>query len=142
MASSSRASLPPYESAMLSPASWTSPQENFLIDMMYDKVVEGGANRDVGHFSKTEWGEFMKRYYERFWLKHDKKCFKNKVNQLKDRYKDFGKLLNDTTGLGWNEAMYNVDATPTWWDEYIKVTVFNELNILHCVYLHVLQHWD
>ncbi|KAF9618892.1 hypothetical protein IFM89_002887 [Coptis chinensis] len=116
--SSKHPSLPPFESAHDSQANWTQPQESYYIDLMADKASTKG-NKWSGTFSKGEWLDMRKQYYNKFGLKHNLKSFKNKMHSLRDRCREYNKLL-EGSGLKWDPALKNVVAPHSWWDDYLK----------------------
>ncbi|KAF5188270.1 Myb/SANT-like DNA-binding domain protein [Thalictrum thalictroides] len=70
----------------------------------------------------TNWT--IRSLYNRFYggLGHNvcKKAFKNKLNHLKDRFKDFKNLVEKNTGLGWDPVLKTVEAPHEWWENYLK----------------------
>ncbi|KAF5205422.1 hypothetical protein FRX31_004992 [Thalictrum thalictroides] len=54
------------------------------------------------------------------WMKACSKAFKNKFTSLKERFKEFKKLVEAASGLGWNPVLSTIDASDIWWNEYGK----------------------
>ncbi|MCL7043077.1 hypothetical protein MKW94_024906 [Papaver nudicaule] len=121
MASSSgQTPLPSFEDANDVPANWSQLHESFFIELMLDKVLICGENRQTGTFSKHDWTDIRKQYYMKFGLKYSLKAFKNKHTKLKEKYKDHKKLVEDNTGLGWDPVLCTVAASNEWWDQHVK----------------------
>ncbi|MCL7024023.1 hypothetical protein MKW94_007493 [Papaver nudicaule] len=117
---SNHATIPMFEEANEVPANWSLAHESHFIELMLDKVQASGENKQTGTFSKHDWTDIRKQYYEKFRLKYDLKAFKNKFTKLKERYKDHKKLVEDNTGLGWDPILCTVDASNEWWDDHVK----------------------
>ncbi|MCL7048529.1 hypothetical protein MKW94_016590 [Papaver nudicaule] len=121
MASSSgQTPLPSFEDANEVPANWSQLHESFFIELMLDKVLICGENRQTGTFSKHDWTDIRNQYYMKFGLKYSLKSFKNKHTKLKEKYKDHKKLVEDNTGLGWDPVLCTVAASNEWWDQHVK----------------------
>ncbi|KAF5195669.1 L10-interacting myb domain-containing protein-like isoform x2, partial [Thalictrum thalictroides] len=119
--SSKKTPLPPFEIANEeAQADWKPDQETFLINWMKEKVIAHGEGRATGTFSKNEWLELRKDCYKKWGLKYSSKAFKNKFTGLKERFKEFKKLVEAASGLGWNPLLSTVEATDLWWNEYAK----------------------
>ncbi|MCL7026338.1 hypothetical protein MKW94_004691 [Papaver nudicaule] len=103
--SSSQIPLPLFEDANEVPANWSQLHESFFIELLLDKVLICGEDRQTGTFSKHDWTDIRKQYYMKFGLKHSLKSFKNKHTKLKEKYKDHKKLVEDNTGLGWDPVL-------------------------------------
>ncbi|KAF6160232.1 hypothetical protein GIB67_019001 [Kingdonia uniflora] len=114
-------SLPPFEVAKESTtADWSQEQELFFIGLMVDKVIARGEKKGKGMFSKANWLDTRKKYYQRWGLKYKLKAFKNKMNNLREQFKEFKKLVEGSSGLGWDPLLGNLSAPNSWWDDYIE----------------------
>lgn len=87
---------------------------------MVEKVNACGKHRVIGTFSKNEWEDIRRKYYNICAQKYLPKAYKNKMQSLKEKYKEHKKLIVENTGLGWNSVLGTVDADNAWWDDYIK----------------------
>ncbi|KAF5201863.1 hypothetical protein FRX31_008551 [Thalictrum thalictroides] len=119
--SSSKNTLLPFEQASEeAQADWRPAQESFMINWMKEQVIARGEGRVAGTFSKSEWIELRKECYKAWGMKYSSKAFKNKFTSLKERFKEFKKLVEAASGLGWNLVLSTIDASDIWWNEYGK----------------------
>ncbi|KAF5184827.1 Myb/SANT-like DNA-binding domain protein [Thalictrum thalictroides] len=120
MTGSNQHSQPPFELANETQANWSQPQELFFINLMADKAIVKGNKGSCILFSKVEWLEMRKQYYYKWGLNHNLKAFKNKMTGLKERFQEFKKLVEESSGLSWDPVLKTVVASHSWWDEYLK----------------------
>ncbi|KAF5175988.1 L10-interacting myb domain-containing protein-like [Thalictrum thalictroides] len=131
--SSSKSILLPFEQASEeAQADWKPAQKYFTINWMKEHVIARREGRVVGTFSKSEWIELRKECYKAWGLKYSSKAFKNKFTSLKERFKEFKKLVEATSRLGWNPVLSTIDASDIWWNEYGKMKYLKRFRGLGC----------
>ncbi|GAB2285066.1 hypothetical protein Dimus_039692 [Dionaea muscipula] len=100
------------------PATWTASEERVFIHLMVNEVDKG--NRSSTTFSRKGWKHIELEFHERTNKRYSISQFRNKFNQLRRRYQDFGKLIRQP-GFSYNPVVNSVIAPDNVWESYIKV---------------------
>ncbi|KAM3740251.1 hypothetical protein ACB098_08G084400 [Castanea mollissima] len=121
------------------PATWTATEEKIFIQLMVKEVQKG--NRSTTTFLRKGWKNIEQEFHERTSKRYNKTQFRNKFNQLRTRYHDFSKLLQEP-GFSWDPVLNTVTAAEGVWESYIKANrkakrfrkkgcpMFNELVVI------------
>ncbi|KAA8517964.1 hypothetical protein F0562_015438 [Nyssa sinensis] len=113
--------LPPrinFEDAEVSPARWTTEQENIFIDIMEEQIISN--NKLTTTFARETWKNIKVEFYMRTGMKYNMKQFQCKFNQLRHRYKTFTQLKKIPTGFGWDPVLDTATAPDEVWERYTR----------------------
>jgi hypothetical protein len=105
------------------PVSWSSKEESFLVDCLFDARNEG-KQQDSG-FKPDIWVPISARFDNElgppdFGPKKDVPSIKNKVNSLKTEWKIVKKMVSQL-GWGWDKETGMVKIPPGVWEAYVEV---------------------
>ncbi|XP_031259694.1 L10-interacting MYB domain-containing protein-like [Pistacia vera] len=121
------------------PATWTVLEEKIFIQLMVKEVHKG--NRSTTTFSRKGWKSIEQEFRARTSKRYNNCQLRNKFNQLRTRYHDFSKLLQEP-GVNWDPVLNTVSAPENIWELYLKVnkkakrfqkkgcSMFNELGVI------------
>ena len=98
---------------------WPEKNEAIFIELMEQEVIKG--NRLTITSTKSSWNYIRNQLQFRCGHSYTHDQLKNKFHTLKNTYKEFKKLLKDTTEVGWNPASETITLEETVWDNLIKV---------------------
>ena len=97
---------------------WNLNSEDVFIDLMVEEVAK--QNKTTTTFTKKSWAFMREQLKERTSYDYTPDQLKNKFNQLRTVYRNFSKLLTDTS-LGWDPVVYTVTAKDDVWERLYKV---------------------
>ncbi|KAL2904215.1 L10-interacting MYB domain-containing protein [Bienertia sinuspersici] len=91
---------------------WNENIESYLISLIEEEVKRG--NRPTTTLTKQAWRTVKQKLKEKTKKEYSQEQLKNKYNQLRQRWKDFSKLLEET-GIGYNPVTYQLSAEDVVW---------------------------
>lgn len=97
---------------------WNDAIESYFIELIEDEVKKG--NRPTTTLTKPAWNFVKQKLKERTKKDYNQDQIKNKYNQLRARWKDFSKLLEET-GIGYNAVTFQVSALEPVWKKLYEV---------------------
>lgn len=103
-------------------AIWDDITLNAFIQACVAETLKG--NRPNCHFNKLGWKNVIKMFNEKTGRNYGYRQLKNKWALLKKDWQIWNKLVGVATGLGWDHLRQTIDATSEWWDDQIKVNIF------------------
>ncbi|KNA16172.1 hypothetical protein SOVF_091330, partial [Spinacia oleracea] len=91
---------------------WNENIESYLISLIEEEVKKG--NRPTTTLTKSAWKTVKQNLKEKSKKDYSQEQLKNKYNQLRQRWKDFNKLKEET-GIGYNAVPYQLKAEDVVW---------------------------
>ena len=101
---------------------WSQKDEEVFINLMEEEVIKG--NRSTTTFSKSAWQRILVSLCAKTKKSYTEGQIKNKFNQLRQKQKDFKRLLQETS-IGYNAVTGQVTASDDVWDKLIRVKINN-----------------
>lgn len=100
------------------PGVWNDNIESFLISLIEDEVKKW--YRPTTTLTKPAWRFIKEKLKEKTKKDYSEEQLKNKYNQLRQRWKDISKILEET-GIGFNAVTNQLSAEDTVWKKLYEV---------------------
>ena len=111
-----------YRMAIENRASWKDSElVKLFIELCIDEVSTRGKQNNS--LKRESWANVEKLMLEKKNYKLDQKQLRNCWDYLKKKYRVWSKLVNDSTGHGFDPSTNTMNWSAERWDEYIKVKI-------------------
>ncbi|XP_010269913.1 PREDICTED: L10-interacting MYB domain-containing protein-like isoform X2 [Nelumbo nucifera] len=101
-----------------SKAKWTPPRDDYLVELMIDRLPFGWKKSENG-FTKQAWLSMVIRFNRKFGLDFEKAQLRNRYTNLRRMYFIIKSLINQN-GFGWDDAQQTITASDEDWNRYIS----------------------
>ncbi|XP_076926174.1 L10-interacting MYB domain-containing protein-like [Bidens hawaiensis] len=102
---------------------WSNDTFKEFIDACLLELKKG--YRSGTHFTRAGWENIVKTMHEKTGVILDNKQIKNNWDVMKIEWKLYDCLMRIEIGICGTRS--SIDASPEWWDEKIKMILFQEL---------------
>jgi hypothetical protein len=111
-------------------AYWCDENLSIVCKIFADEVDKG--NRANTHLSKTGYKNVIQKFKDRTRLLYTRMQFKNKWDKLKQDYGIWKQLVNNETGIGWDEGGKNIVMIDAWWKKTARVSAI-DVSFQYCL---------
>lgn len=100
---------------------WDSATHMIFIECCIQEVENG--NMPGTHFNKIGWKNLLSNFNSLSKKNCNKLQLKNHWDAMRKDWKLWNKLMSES-GIGWDPIKKTIDASPEWWDEKIRVSIY------------------
>ncbi|XP_010273674.1 PREDICTED: L10-interacting MYB domain-containing protein-like [Nelumbo nucifera] len=100
-------------------ANWTDDHHRFFVDVCVKEVMK--QNRPTTYLNNEGYINLMNAFRKKFGVEWDRKCFKNKWENLRKDWTTWCRLLKDSSGHEWDNEKNTIIASNDWWESHLQV---------------------
>lgn len=109
---------------------WDPTSHGIFIDCCIEEVNKG--NKPGSHFNRIGWKNLIKNFNECAGKNYNKVQLKNHWDSLKKDWKIWNCLMRSKLGINWDSIREEIDMSPQWWDDKIKVSSVVSVCLVQC----------